>query len=136
MAFTAEYIPQNPSEVELVRQLTVATHRLRRLDRIETAALSYRLRGPTGTRHQAATTMMEQYLGLSDTLESIQRARGRAERSFHRCYKELEARKARRLTPRTAPKELEIEVDTRHEPILQNKARSSLVEIQSHAPPE
>ncbi len=122
--YTAEYCPLTCSEGELVRQLTVSTHRLRRLDRIETAALF--THDIAHTRHEGGLIISERFDAYSNLLEKVERARMRAERSFNRCYKELEARKSRRPTPRTPPLDVEIEVDTRHEPIrLQRNAKQT-----------
>ena len=89
--YTAEYAPETCTETELVRQLTVATLRLRRLDSIETDD--------------------------EKELDRNERLRMRAERSFTRCCKELEARKRSRPISRTPPDDIEIKRDTRREPV-------------------
>ncbi len=128
--YTAEYCPLTCSEIELVRQLTVATHRLRRLDRIETAAMF--TEQVAHTRHEGNLILSEQFNDYSTLLDKIERARSRAERTFTRCYKELEARKWRRPTPRTPPVEVQIEVDTRHESIpLQRNAKQTQTAVGS-----
>ena len=43
------------------------------------------------------------FIDRLDIIDSIDRARGRAERSFNRVYKDLEARKAARIEPRPVP---------------------------------
>lgn len=121
--YIADYLPYPGIETELVRQLSVATHRLRRLDRIENAALF--TEAVAHTRHEANVLIEESFERSFALMEKIMRARAAAERSFNRVYKDLEARKAERVSTPASPKRLEIEVDTRHQPILQNEPKPS-----------
>jgi hypothetical protein len=118
--YIADYNPLGTIEMEFVRQLTAATWRLRRIERMETVA--YDSDDLFDTRHEASLNMSEKFKEEQVFFDRIYRARQQAERTFNRVYKELEARKARRLTERETPEALEIEIDTRHTPLPQNKA--------------
>ena len=118
-SFIADYCPNPGIEFELVRQLTSASWRLRRLDRIETARLNSE--DEPETRHEASKGIADRFHDDQLFLDRIYRARQQAERTFNRCYKELEARKRRRWTQREAPEEILIEPDTRHIAAAQNK---------------
>ena len=117
--YIADYLPQGAIELELVRQLTAATWRLRRIDRMETARLDSD--DLPATRHEAGVSMAARFEAEHVFCDRIYRARQQAERTFNRVYKELQALKARRLTRREVPEEIEIETDTRHIAIPQNK---------------
>ena len=99
--YMTDYAPQGEIETELVRQLTVATHRLRRLERVETGVM-YAEDEPN-IRLDADIILSKIFIDRLDIIDSIDRARGRAERSFNRVYKDLEARKAARIEPRPVP---------------------------------
>jgi hypothetical protein len=121
--YIAQYCPDGVLEYELVRQITSATHRLRRIDRIENAAMFSE--SIAHTRHEASVIMMERFTNITDLCARLGRARGQAERAFQRAYKDLEERRLNRLTQRTPPEAIEIESNVRFKPILQNKARSA-----------
>jgi hypothetical protein len=113
--YTADYNPRGAIEQELLRQLAIATHRLRRLERIETAVLfSEEI---AHTRHEGGLILANRFTSESITLEKIARVRTTTERTFARIYNELELRKSRRFVKRIPEPQLEIEVDTRHQPI-------------------
>jgi len=120
--YTLEYCPRGILDCEMVRQISMATHRLRRLERIETAIMH---------RDEIAHTRFEADVILAkafqnDQMPSLLRARAAAERSFHRAYKALEERKSKRVFDRAPPPELRIEPNLKHapmtiKPVLQNK---------------
>lgn len=113
--YIAEYCPNGFLEIELVRQLATTTQRLRRLDRIENAAL-FRDAVPH-TRHEANVLLLEGFESLrTSTADHLIRARAQAERAFNRAYRALEARLERRHAHRIPPAEIEIQQDTRHLP--------------------
>ena len=99
--YMTDYTPQGEIETELVRQLTAATHRLRRLERIETGVM-YTDDAPK-TRVDGDIIMGKIYMERARVIDQVERARFRAERSFNRVYKDLEARKAARPEPRPIP---------------------------------
>jgi len=125
--YVLDYCPLGGIELELVRQLTTSTHRLRRLERIETGIL-YSEDVPD-THLDATVILAMQFRDREKLINSVERSRTRAERSFNRVYKDLEVRKAARITQRTPPEELEIAGNMKEEPIpaavragnLQNK---------------
>jgi hypothetical protein len=119
--YIAQYCPLGVLEEELVRQITSATHRLRRLDRIESAAMFSE--SIAHTRHEASVIMMERFTNIADLLAKLGRARYQAERAFQRAYKDLEERRRNRLTTRTPPESIEIERDVRHQPVSQFKPK-------------
>jgi hypothetical protein len=119
--YIAQYCPLGVLEEELVRQITSATHRLRRLDRIESAAMFSE--SIAHTRHEASVIMMERFTNIADLLAKLGRARYQAERAFQRAYKDLEERRRNRWTKRTPPEAIEIERDVRHQPISQFKPK-------------
>jgi len=123
--YIAQYCPLGVLEEELVRQITSATHRLRRLDRIESAAMFSE--SIAHTRHEASVIMMERFTNIADLLAKLGRARYQAERAFQRAYKDLEERRKNRLTKRTPPESIEIERDVRHQPISQFKPKLAAV---------
>jgi len=112
--YVLDYCPQGGVELELVRQLTTSTHRLRRLERIETGVL-YSEDVP-GTRLDASIILAVQYRDCEKLIASVERSRTRAERTFNRVYKDLEARKAARPTHRTPPENVEIATNLKAEP--------------------
>ena len=130
--FVADYRPSPGIESELVRQLSMAAHRLRRLDRIETASLYND--ATAHTRHEANVLISEAFDKSYLTTERIMKARAAAERSFNRVYKDLEARKANRPTVTVAPTRMEIEIDTRHKPAASTK-RTQWVGVAEGATP-
>lgn len=112
------YNPQNFIEEELVRQLAVSIHRLRRFDRMETAAM---FSDETArTRHEASVIMQQKYASQPNFMEYLNRSRAQAERSFNRVYKFLEERR-RIYRQSPPPTKVTITEDTRHQPLAQNK---------------
>jgi hypothetical protein len=112
--FTAEYTPCGGLEQELVRQITSAAHRLRRLDRVENAAMA--AESIEHTRDEGGAASVERFNNIAALLARIGRARTQAERAFNRAYKDLEDRRACRAAA-PAPAEV-IEMSP-----VQNKAR-------------
>ena len=112
--YNNDYAPEGEIELELVRQLTVATHRLRRFERIETGIM-YAEDDPD-IRMDSTMVIAQLYKQNDQVLQTLDRARGRAERTFNRVYKELETRKAARSTPRPAPLQTQIVLDMKEEP--------------------
>ena len=117
--FVADYLPNPGIECELVRQLTVSAQRLRRFDRIENALLYSE--AVAHTRHEANVILSDTFDTTFARMERIIKARAAAERSFNRVYKDLECRKADRHAHRVVPVNLEIEIDTRHQPATTTK---------------
>ena len=122
--YVADYRPTPGIETELVRQLAMATHRLRRLDRIENAAMCSDT--VAHTRHEANVILGESFDRAFATLERVARMRTSIERSFNRVYRELEVRRKARTAARPAPAKLEVEIDTRHEPLASRTGRPGL----------
>ena len=111
--YMTDYAPEGEIETELVRQLTASTHRLRRLERIETG-LMYTEDEP-GIRLDADVIIAKIFMARSKFIEQVERARGRAERSFNRVYKDLETRKAARTEPRPTPMLAQIVLNMKEE---------------------
>jgi hypothetical protein len=80
--YIAEYAPTSSLEHELVRQMTSATHRLRRLDRIENAAMF-----TESTAHAPGAAGMERFTTITDLCAKLSRARTQAERAFNRLQR-------------------------------------------------
>jgi hypothetical protein len=130
--YVSEYNPQGPIEDELIRQLTMATHRLRRYERIETVVLD--CAGP------APETRCETNRVIAKNIDDyrhphILRARRAAELAFERAYRHIEARKAARVVDPTPVRDLPIETDLKHAPvdpgtfaILRNKPKSTEIQ--------
>ena len=121
--YWAEYKPETPIEIQLVKDLTLSTFKKRRYNRMETAVLWHKR--PGDTRMEATKEL--QWHAASDSFKSILRAQAQAQRDFLRTYKLLEDRKRGRL-PREAPEEIQIAVNMGQElrpaspkPVLQNK---------------
>ena len=111
--YMTDYAPEGEIETELVRQLTASTHRLRRLERIETG-LMYTEDEPD-IRLDADVIIAKIFMARSKFIEQVERARGRAERSFNRVYKDLETRKATRTEPRPTPMLAQIVLNMKEE---------------------
>jgi hypothetical protein len=113
--YYADFSPHGGLEVELVKQLALATLKQHRYARIEGGLLSREL--PQGVRHDAAKSIADAYLQNEPNWTGLLRAQAQAERSFYRAYNALEERKNRRIMYREPPEEIQIEANLRNEPL-------------------
>jgi hypothetical protein len=113
--YYADYAPNGGVEVELVKQLALATLKQHRYARIEGGLLSREL--PQGVRHDIAKNIADAYLQNEPNWTGLLRAQAQAERSFYRAYNALEERKNRRIMYREPPEEIQIEANLGQEPI-------------------
>jgi len=102
-----EMAPSNEHESFLVEQMAQSRWRLRRLQRLENAALELLLEMEQGSPletldsdHRIAARMIQ---GRADALASLQRYATAAERSYFKAHKELLASEKLRNEPRIVP---------------------------------
>jgi hypothetical protein len=128
--FIAEYRPQGGLEQELVRQITSATHRLRRLDRVENAAMV--AESMAHSSGGSAAIAMERFTSLAALLARLGRARIQAERAFNRAYKDLEERRACRVAEPISQNKPKFIPEPVPQPENSQKTRLSASQINGH----